>query len=543
MFAYFQNPNDNQFSQLDPALQKQLQSVFQQIKDRTSKAIDIEAGLRKQKIQPYDARLFRIENDQVLAMLRLEPRAGLRYSFNEIVNPDSSEYQQFQKKISNLIQKDKHNPKKLTLEDKKALQLAEQIVSFNRLFNLDSLKMVPDSDPEKWQTLAEALFEELRTGKENPQATALTNLLYLYAVNKPVQFNEALDNYLAEVHQEYPTASRRLGLELYYNEVSPFSILQYFYLAIFVLLCISWFGWESEPLRQAALYLGILAVVIQTWGLVTRMMIQGRPPVTNLYSSALFIGWGCVILAIVMECYFRNTFALLVGSVLGCITLLFAPYMLEDGKDSMEVLQAVLDTNFWLATHVVCITLGYTTTLVAGTIGLVYILRSVFTTTMTKELTRTVGQMLYGVLCFATLLSFVGTVLGGIWGDQSWGRFWGWDPKENGAVMIVIWNALILHARWGGMVKERGMAMLAVVGNMIIGWSWAGTNQLGVGLHSYGTNNTLVWGLNLFWISQLLVLGIAMVPRNYWRSNLLPPPYAPTLTPVAPFKRPKRGMA
>ncbi len=106
---------------------------------------------------------------------------------------------------------------------------------------------------------------------------------------------------------------------------------------------------------------------------------------------------------------------------------------------------------------------------------------------------------LYGIVCFATLLSFTGTVLGGIWADQSWGRFWGWDPKENGAMLIVIWNALILHARWGGMVQARGMAMLAVIGNMVTGWSWFGTNQLQVGLHSYGFSNTLAFGLVIGW--------------------------------------------
>src|SRR5205823_2284216 len=95
-------------------------------------------------------------------------------------------------------------------------------------------------------------------------------------------------------------------------------------------------------------------------------------------------------------------------------------------------------------------------------------------------------KMIYGVVCFATFLSFTGTVLGGIWADQSWGRFWGWDPKENGALLIVIWNALILHARWGGIVKQRGMAQLAVAGIIVTIWSWFGTNMLGVGLHSYG---------------------------------------------------------
>src|SRR5437667_4396268 len=102
---------------------------------------------------------------------------------------------------------------------------------------------------------------------------------------------------------------------------------------------------------------------------------------------------------------------------------------------------------------------------------------------------KALTKMVYGIICFATLFSFVGTVLGGIWADQSWGRFWGWDPKENGAVLIVIMNALILHARWGGMVKEPGMAMLAICGNIITMWSWFGTNQLGIGLHAYGFNN------------------------------------------------------
>ena len=94
--------------------------------------------------------------------------------------------------------------------------------------------------------------------------------------------------------------------------------------------------------------------------------------------------------------------------------------------------------------------------------------------------------MIYGVICFAALFSFIGTVLGGLWADDSWGRFWGWDPKENGALIIVLWNALILHALWDRMVRDRGLAVLAVAGNIVTAWSWFGVNELGVGLHSYG---------------------------------------------------------
>jgi len=127
--------------------------------------------------------------------------------------------------------------------------------------------------------------------------------------------------------------------------------------------------------------------------------------------------------------------------------------------------------------------------------------------------------MVYGIVCFATLFSLIGTVLGGIWADQSWGRFWGWDPKENGALIIVIWNAIILHARWGGMVKARGMMAMAVFGNIVTSWSWFGTNMLGVGLHSYGFMEAAFYWLIGFVISQLLIIAIAAIPQDKWKSS------------------------
>ena len=128
------------------------------------------------------------------------------------------------------------------------------------------------------------------------------------------------------------------------------------------------------------------------------------------------------------------------------------------------------------------------------------------------EVGKVIGQMLYGIICFATLLSFVGTVLGGIWADQSWGRFWGWDPKENGAVLIVLWNALILHARWAGLIKDRGMAVLAHRRQHDHRLVWFGTNQLGVGLHAYGFNNTLAFGCMVTWVLHLFPIAAGLLP-------------------------------
>jgi ABC-type transport system involved in cytochrome c biogenesis permease subunit len=189
-------------------------------------------------------------------------------------------------------------------------------------------------------------------------------------------------------------------------------------------------------------------------------------------------------------------------------------------------MQAVLDTQFWLATHVVCISLGYATTFVAGFLGIAYILGGAFTPLLSPARRKDLLRMIYATLCFAIFFSFVGTVLGGLWADDSWGRFWGWDTKENGALIIVLWNALVLHARWGGIVKEKGLATLAVAGNIAVSWSWFGVNELGIGLHSYGVTEGVMFLLSLFWVSQLLILAIGTLPKEYWWSHIAEQPEA-----------------
>jgi hypothetical protein len=126
--------------------------------------------------------------------------------------------------------------------------------------------------------------------------------------------------------------------------------------------------------------------------------------------------------------------------------------------------------------------------------------------------------MVYAIVCFATLFSFIGTVLGGIWADQSWGRFWGWDPKENGALLIVLWNAVILHALWGDMVRDRGLMILAIFGNIVTSFSWFGVNMLGIGLHSYGFMDAAFKWLMIFIGSQVLIMLLGLLPLSLWQS-------------------------
>ncbi|NNE00076.1 MAG: cytochrome c biogenesis protein CcsA, partial [Pirellulaceae bacterium] len=256
---------------------------------------------------------------------------------------------------------------------------------------------------------------------------------------------------------------------------------------------------DLPRLRMAVWGALAVAITIHTVAIICRIQITGRAPVINLYSSAVFIGWAAVLFGLIIERIFRYGTGNVLSATAGVLSLLVA-YGLNTG-DTMPVLQAVLDTQFWLATHVITVTLGYSATMVAGTIGIGYLIAGWLG--RDKKLMHSLYRCCYGAACFGILFSFIGTVLGGLWADDSWGRFWGWDPKENGALLIVIWNALMLHARWDGLVGPRGFASLAIGGNIVTAWSYFGTNELGIGLHSYGFTEGVLMYLSLFIASQL----------------------------------------
>jgi ABC-type transport system involved in cytochrome c biogenesis permease subunit len=210
-------------------------------------------------------------------------------------------------------------------------------------------------------------------------------------------------------------------------------------------------------------------------------------------------------LGIVLEKIYRNGVGSMVASVIGFVTLIIAHHLMAQG-DTLEMMRAVLDSNFWLATHVVCITIGYSSTFLAGFLGVFYVFRKAFDRSWNNKTATELERMVYGIVCFSLLFSFVGTILGGIWADQSWGRFWGWDPKENGALMIVLWNAFVLHARLAKQAKPRDFVVMAVFGNIVTALSWFGVNMLGIGLHSYGWMDKAFNWLALFIATQMAVI-------------------------------------
>lgn len=380
--------------------------------------------------------------------------------------------------------------------------------------------LVPPAHPnparDNWETVGTNLMQTVWSGRVHPAVQFYSQMSSAYRHGDPATFNRTVKQYQDWLSSNFQPEFKKGRQESFFNTLAPFYKSLVIYVLAFILACLSWLN-MSPLLNRTSFHLIMVALLIHTVGLVFRMYLEGRPPVTNLYSSAIFIGWGAVILGLVLEAFYHDGIGSVTASCVGFVTLVIA-HNLALGGDTMEMLRAVLDTNFWLATHVVAVTLGYAATFVAGFLAILYIVRGALTRSLSAASAKALVRMVYGVVCFATLFSFVGTVLGGIWADQSWGRFWGWDPKENGALLIVIWNAAFLHARWGKLFPERYQMAMPVFGNIVTSFSWFGVNMLGIGLHSYGFMDQAFKWLLAFDISQLLIIALAFLPLRYWRS-------------------------
>jgi ABC-type transport system involved in cytochrome c biogenesis permease subunit len=509
-----------------------------------------EADLRK---------VFVMRNPETLTALGLSPAAGKYFSFREFV-PHLQELEQqaalaqkvdpqlrsaFQRDIIKLFERlTLYHRLKNSLEVEGTANFKSQIddlvknirpspVPMNTGISAEALQSLgflaetgyffpippfpPNDDPLQWRKMGESLLAFLTEGKLHPAVNSWATMATAFAANDPAAFNKTLDNYSAQLQRDLPRRVWKAKVESVFNQLQPFYSAMVIYVLIFILAAGSWLVWP-KTLGRYAFALLLVTFIVHSGGLITRMYLEGRPPVTNLYSSAVFIGWGAVLLGIFLERFFRNGIGSATAAMIGFITLLIAHHLSMDG-DTMEMMRAVLDTNGWLATHVVCVTLGYASTFLAGFLALTYIVRGAFTPSLDRATAQSLTRMVYGIVCFATLFSFVGTILGGIWADQSWGRFWGWDPKENGALLIVLWNAIILHARWGGLVRQRGFMVMAIFGNIVTSWSWFGVNMLGIGLHSYGFMDSAFPWLIAFGASQIAFMMIGVLPPHLWRSQ------------------------
>lgn len=454
-----------------------------------------------------DHRDFEVSSDEVRALLELPPSEG--NSFLDI-------FLRASRMSDTLSVLEKTEPSEWTEVQKAIYELSSHLFEWSRHHRSLPVTMIPlqGHGQEDWVSAWDVLSLGLVTPELRQEAALLQDMARHYRAGRQLEFDLAAHTFERSVlKRALPTRGiRHLDLEQTYNRLELFYKAEILYgLAFLVGLVGILSGWKL--LRVGALVLVVAGLLPHAVGLVWRMMIMGRPPMTNLYATFIFVALVVVLLGLVVEWFQRNNLGSILAGFSGLVLLLIAGKFSSQG-DTLGVVVAVLDSNFWLATHVVAITIGYAGCVAAGVAGHVYLIQNLFRPD-THPSVRATMKAVYGLLAFGLIFSFLGTMLGGVWADQSWGRFWGWDPKENGALLIVLWCALLFHARLGGMIGPKGMAVGSVLGVIIVIFAWLGVNLLGVGLHSYGFTSGLARGM---WISigieLLFVLATAPFARK-----------------------------
>lgn len=435
---------------------------------------------------------------------KLNIKLGKKYSYLDL----------YKRKDFIYSESEKFSKAKKTSEDQKyMLLLSKRLIQIENDKSTTEFKIVPPQFSSKKESDWYSPWETLLRGKGSPLTVKyfsdFADLTHAYKSKNEKAWDRSVTAILNGSHKmSRGTLDKTLlDLEVIYNKVDFFTKAITFYILSFLFLSLSWI---YKPKLFTKLSYGAMAIgfVPHLIGLILRCVIMSRPPVTTLYESIVSVALVASFGALVYERKHKNGIGSFVGSTLGII-LIFISFGYEKQGDSMGMLAAVLNTNFWLATHVVTITIGYGCCYVGSMLGHIYLIQSYIQrrNPARKFDLKSLNKSMQGVTMYSLLFTVLGTILGGIWADQSWGRFWGWDPKENGALLICLWLLFIMHGRLAGYLKPKEYAAGLVFTGIVVAFAWFGVNLLGVGLHSYGFTSSILNNLVGFSVVELVFAG------------------------------------
>lgn len=414
--------------------------------------------------------------------------------------------------------------------DEELKRLFDRVVTYRALVSGEAWVIIPQPVPQPWKSLMEKT--EGKTIRD-----AFMKVFSSYLSNDRPGFDSAITEanvaITAEMKGDWNSSvSRKLSAELFYNRVHPYQLAWIVYLLAALLWAAAiWLSAEgvtsiyrsesktAKRITSFALPLTYFGLALHILGMVLRSYIAGRPPVTNMYESIVWVSFGVMIFAIVLWFIQRNSILFSIATAMSAIMLIIsdaAPAMIDP---SIHPLVPVLRSNYWLTIHVLTITLSYAAlalTLGIGNVTLwLYLKGADKTSEGTKKITM-LNLLTYRAMQFGVVLLAAGTILGGVWADYSWGRFWGWDPKEVWALIALLGYIAVIHARFTGWMRPFGFAAWTVVSFTLVVMAWYGVNfVLGVGLHSYGFSTGGQSTVTVFVLGQMgYVLGVALLRRG-----------------------------
>lgn len=310
------------------------------------------------------------------------------------------------------------------------------------------------------------------------------------------------------IDPEFSPYYKAMIREVAYHRVHPFRYAWVIYLAALLVLCIS-LMLASPWVYRTGMGLLILGIGWSVFAFAWRCSITGWAPVTNIYETVIWVALVGAITAVGIEWFSgRAKIPAIAGAVSATAAGLVADVMPPEYGSTVRTLAPVLQSNFWLTVHVLTIVSSYAGFLVALVLGNIVLGQFAFRPEAREEIARNLRH-LYRAVQVGVLLVAVGTILGGLWADVSWGRFWGWDPKEVWALIILLVYLALLHGRYAGWVGEFGLAAGSILCFLAVLMSWYGVNfVLGAGLHTYGFNTGGQGYVAVFTMLQLGYLGV-----------------------------------
>jgi cytochrome c-type biogenesis protein CcsB len=451
----------------------------------------------------------------LLSFGKLKEQLGLdktqrRFSFAQLSS--SAELH----RIANEAHALKRAEKPLDRMQQEAMSVSDRLTLFAHVLDGSSFLIVPasKSETEQWFVPEPSVVaRDYDEAKFSPTLSSLTQTMRGYASADSFNFSSNArrlrENLRALSPSIYPTESQ-LRVEYFYNHFDGFYRAAWCYGIALVILIAAHLRQRGGWLRNVGVALATVGLLFHASAIVMRCMIAGRPPVTNMYESIIWVSFAVSFFGMIFFARYRTTVYLLAALPVTLIALLLVHQMPIAMPSSIDPLVPVLRDNFWLTIHVLTITLSYAAFALAMGFGHILLFRYARDPRGARA-DQPMHFWLYRVLQLGVLLLAAGTILGGVWANYSWGRFWGWDPKETWALIALLCYITTLHGRLAGWWTQFGLVVASVVCFLAVLMAWYGVNfVLGKGLHSYGFGIGGETYVATFVILDLLFVGFAI---------------------------------
>lgn len=437
-------------------------------------------------------------------------------------------------KLANYVQEaNRKDPSMRDVFDKDVLSVNERINIALAILNTDILRIFPDSASSNWLAPADAImsFSHQQSAKIREVLESYFTSIDEVLASDGNDWSKA-DSYLMqlkEIQKEYGSAlipsDSKISVEIALNHLDIFKNLAYVYMIVGVLLFIVVFIaiLRNNPIKDSIKFAFtttiIICIVLHTLGLALRWYVGGHAPWSNAYESMIYISWAGSIagVAIIRSSLLIQAMAVVVAG----ITLFVAHLGFMDPQ--IGTLMPVLK-SYWLNIHVSVITASYGFFALCFVIGIMsllfFILRSpkyvnIDTTILNLYCVNEIS-MIIGISLLTT-----GNFLGGVWANESWGRYWGWDPKETWSLICIVVYAIALHLRFIAKLNTPYIfAVFSVVAFYSVLMTYFGVNFYLSGKHSYATGEGA--SIPLF-VYIMLGVCVALIFGAFWKRKLQPP--------------------